>query len=337
MEDTEAIIDTTGEEQSSTESQGESSSEQSNSDSGEETPASEDQTSESEETSEEQPSKPKYTPNFKLKVYDKEETLDPFFQSLIKDEESEKKVKDFAEKSLAFSELKKMHESQKQQHQEYQTQTKPVVDYYNQASAMLQKGDLESFFDLVGIPMQSVYQYAVQKAQEAQLDPAQQQQLAQQRQIAREREYYQQQSQNLMTQSQQQLAQFRSQELNWVLARPDVSATVQAFDAKNGIGAFRQLVKDQGLAHFAQTQGKEDLSAEQAVDKVMKLVGGFVTPTNGAQPGAPAPQQVSQLIQPGEQPPIIPNVSGKGSSPIKKKITSIAEIKRRRDEYANSR
>lgn len=275
-----------------------------------------------------------YTPNYKLKVYDEEKELDdPLLKSLIKDADTEKKVKEIAQKYLGFDTVKARNEKTREDFKKYQETTKPVVEYYNQASNMLKKGDLESFFDFLQIPNDAIFRYAVQKAEEANLDPQQRAYITQQKQITRQKEYLETQNQSLQQQQQAQLSQFRAQELNWVLARPDVHPVVQTYDSKNGPNAFRQLVRKVGLAHHADTNGQEDLSAEQATQEALKMIGAFVTPASvNGQP----PAQSNQPIQQNGAPPIIPNVSGRGASPVKKQIRSFADLKKKRDELRSS-
>lgn len=280
----------------------------------------------------EKPAAPAYTPNYKLKVYDEEKDLeDPFLKNLIKDADSEKKVKEIAQKYLGFEKVKERFEKSQADLKQYQSVAQPVITVYNTATQMLQKKDYDSFFEYLNIPMDDIFKFAVKKAEEAQLPESQRNEIHQQRQNAKERDYLAAQNQSLQERQQQQLAQFRNQELNWVLARPEVHSVAQAFETKNGPGSFRQLVVDKGLAHYAATH--QDLSAEQAVQEVMKMVGAFVTPANGA--GIPTQPQ-APLIQQNGQPPIIPNVASRSSSPVRKQVRSIADLKKRREELTGS-
>ncbi len=283
------------------------------------------------------PETPAYVPNYKLKVYDQEKDLeDPFLKALIKDADSEKKVKEIAQKYLGFDTVKERNQKISEEYKTYQTNTQPILGVYNQYSKLAQAGDLEGIFSLLKIPEQEIFKYAVQKAEEAQLAPEQRMQLQQQRQTRQRAMSLEEENQNLQAQQQDQVSEFRKQELNWVMARPDMHSVAQTYDSKVGQpGAFRQLVIDKGLAHHAATRGKEDLSAEQAAMEVLKYIGIFVQPNqNGnAQPSI-APNV--QLIQQNGQPPIIPNVTGRGSSPVKKQVRSLSDLKRRRDELNGS-
>lgn len=278
----------------------------------------------------EAPQAPAYVPDYKLKVYDQDAVLeDKFLKDLIKDADSEKKVKEIAQKYLGFDTVKAKNMKVTQEYQTYHQQTMPVVDYYNKASSFLQKNDMDGFFEFLKIPQDVIFKYAVQKAEEAQLAPDQRQFLQQQRQIYKDKISLEEQNQSLQSNQQTQANEYRKQELGWVMARPDVSTTAQAYDAKVGQpGAFRQLVINQGLAYHAATQGKGDLSAEQATMEVLKYIGVFL-PQQGQAPTTP-------LIQQNGAPPIIPNVTGRGTSPVKKQVRSIADLKKKAEELGRS-
>lgn len=279
------------------------------------------------------PPAPAFKSDYKVKVYDEEQEIkDPFLKGLIKDEASDKQIKELYRKSASLDTYVGRHEKLKETYQQYQETTRPIVEIYNNYQKAAQKGDLDGIFELLRIPNEAIFKYAVQKAEEAQLPQEQRYQIENQKQIQRQKEHLENQNQSLQSQQQQQLSQFRSQELGWVMSRPDVTPTAQAFDAKNGSGAFRKLVIDKGLAHHAATQGREDLSAEQATMEVMKMLGAFVNPANVN--GSPAPQQ-NQLIPQNEAPPIIPNVTGRGSSPVRKQVRSISDLKKKHEELAN--
>lgn len=276
--------------------------------------------------------KPAFTPNFKLKVYDQEKDLeDPFLKNLIKDSESEAKVKELAQKAMGFDRVKEIHENIKTKFSNYESQTQPIVNVYQQFKHLESKGDDESMFRLLGITDQRIMQYAVRKAEEAQMSPDQQAQLQMQRQIQQEREMLANQNQSLQGQYTQQATEFRDKELGWMLQQPEVSKVAQVIDAKHGPGTFRQTVIEKALAHFAATQ--RDLTTEEAIRETMKLMGPLVQSTSVN--GIPAAQQAQPISQNGA-PPIIPNVQGKTTSPVKKQMRSINDLKKRREELSSS-
>lgn len=275
---------------------------------------------------------PTYKPDYKIKVDHQEtEIQDPFLKNLIKDAETEKKVKEYAQKVMAVDNIQGRHEKVKTDFSNYQQVTQPVVQYYNHASKLLQQGDLDSFFQFLKIPDEAIFKFAISKAEESQLSPDQRYQLQQQRQTRLDKMNLEEQNQSLQSQQSQQLGEFRKQELNWVMARPDVDGIAKTYDTKKGSEAptFRQLVINQGLAHFAAT-GK-DLSAEEATMAVVKYLGGFVTPGNQGNTMPQNPNTQGLIPQQGA-PPIIPNVTGRGTSPVKKQVRSIEDLKKKREE-----
>jgi hypothetical protein len=281
-----------------------------------------------------EPPKPAYKPDYKLKVYHQDmELKDEFLKGLMKDAETEKKVKEIAQKSEGFEVIKGWLEESRNKHDEYYKASQPIVDYYNEASKILAKKDLGGFFEHIGIPEDEILKYAIALAEERQLDPESRRQVAEQRQLAKQKEQLESQNQALMQQQYQQTVQYRNQELQWMLARPEVAQAMKAFDATNGQNAFLELVREVGLAHYAQTGGREDLTPEQAIQKVMTRFGGFFKQGETSQMASP---QASQTVTPDSKPPVIPNVSGKATSPVRKKPSSINDLKKRYEELSSS-
>lgn len=278
------------------------------------------------------PEKPPYKPNYKIKVYDKDDEIkDEFLKTLIKDAETEKKVKEYAQKSMGFDVVKERYEGTRTQFLEYAKQAEPIINHYKQANKMLEKGDLDSFFGHIGIKEDDILRYAVQKAEERQLSPDQRSYLQHQRQLAQQTEFLESQNQALLERQRQQKIEFRNQELQWVLSNPEVSSIEQRYDSLKEPGSFKELVRAVAYTYYKDTG--VDLSAKEAVDLVLKKYIALDRPANAApQPGgqdmpAAAPQQ--------QAPPVIPNVESKGVSPVRKQVKSIADIKKRYEELAS--
>ena len=128
---------------------------------------------------------------------------------------------------------------------------------------------------------------------------------------------------------QRQLATAKQEQLAYVMARPDISAVAQSFDAQaKNPGAFRQLVVSRGELEWHRSGGKIDLTPQQAIDLVMKDYGiraGTVAPAAPTSAVvAPAPAGTSTAPKTS----IIPNVQGKTTSPLRPKPKSIAEIEK---------
>ena len=106
------------------------------------------------------------------------------------------------------------------------------------------------------------------------------------------------------------------------LSGPKVAEIAKSFDARQGKqGAFRDEVVKRGQYHFAVSN--QVVSAQQAIDEVMQLVG---TQLGGRQTQGNQPNVVQQPK------PVIPNIQAGSGSPVKKQVSSIADIRARREQ-----
>lgn len=281
---------------------------------------------------------PAYQANYKYKAFGKERELPEQFRSLIKDEATEKQVKEVFTRADAFDDMKSRVENSSkefqgllQTHQTLDKDVKRVMNFRNQ-------GDYDNFFAALKISDNDVFNW-VQNKLAAMKDPTQLQQYNQQVQqradLLQQQESYTNLQQNYNTQA----VQARTMQLDMVLSRPDVTSTATAWDSKVGqIGAFRNLVIQEAANHWYMSGQKTDLSVEQAVDQVLKKFGKFVetqpqASSNGHSPAATAgaPQAPTAPVAPQAK-PVIPNIQGKGATPVKRVPKSLDELRQRGKE-----
>lgn len=263
-----------------------------------------------------------YTPNFKFKVHDKEHEIDPLFRDLIKDADTEKKIREMHERAFGLDHVKTDRTKLREQVQQV-TQAKTQQDQaLSLLGGYLQKKDFDSFFEHTKVSEDDVLRWAIKVAERRQ-NPQLQAQHQQERQASTQMQQLQAQNQSLLQNYEQVALQAREFELNQLLGKSDVMQAAQAFEARVGRpGAFKEEVAKRGFLHW-KTTGR-DVTAEQAVSEVMNLLG--IT----AQ--APA-AQVAQLAQAGTQAkapegkPVIPNIQGRGTSPVAKVPSSVAELR----------
>lgn len=261
---------------------------------------------------------PLYQPNYKFKSMGKEHEIDEWLRPHIKDQETEKKVKELYEKAYGLDHFKTKHETSNKELE----QIKPAYQsLYNEVSEVMtykNSGDLDMFFEKVNLKPEKVYEWVLSKLERQNLPP-------EQRRVydeldAKKRAEYQ--TSRQMSESEvryQQIAtQAREAEVNYVLARPEINEIVRNYDAKHGENSFKQFVAEYGVMHF--NAYGEDPSAETAISAVLKRLG-------DAYKSQPAPMQAPTAN--AEKPlPVIPNVSGKNISPTRKSIKSIDDIKK---------
>lgn len=280
---------------------------------------------------------PLYTPNYKFNTTarsennewtKKEMEIDEWARPFIKDQETEKKVRELFEKAYGIDFLKNKNETFSKEieatKKDYSTLQGAVNEAFayknlavNKAGELVNGVALEKLFEHIALPKEAVYQWVLKELEKRDLPP-------EQRKVYDERDQKDLDGYNQSRQIEETEARYRDiaskameAEINFVLARPEVNPIVQAYDTQNGQGAFRQFVAEYGVMHF--NAYGEDPSAEQAISAVIKRLG-------DAYKGKPA--EVANPTASEKPLPVIPNVSGKGVSPTRKAPRSIEDIRK---------
>jgi hypothetical protein len=265
---------------------------------------------------------PAYTPNYKYKAAGQEKELDKMWHSLIKDADSEKKVKEVFAKVDAFEYAKQRREQAEQQVQSLTNDYQQVNSTVQRFNHSVQSNDLSSAFRLAGITKDQVFNWTKQQLQLMDMPPEQRQQHEQAEQIRAHNYDLNEKVQQLQQQYESQAVQARAVQLDVALSRPEVARFAEQWDQNaEQPGAFKVFVIEE--AKKAYYDAKQDLSPEQAIQSVMQKFGKFL---NVGSPTMQSPQAIPQSGQP-RQVPVIPNVQGKAASPIKKVPKSLDELK----------
>jgi len=294
-----------------------------------------------------------YTPDFKYKFFGNEGELDEKFRPFITDKEKEEAFKEMARKAASFDYMRETSKiddfkgdafkdllASKAQIDEHYA---PMEDSYNKIvqnlyrlDAYTKAGDYNSFFDNLQINKDDIIKWAANELAIRDASPEQRQQMEMQRQHQSEFANAQYENQMLRTQMQQQAVQTRTREFHNELTRPEVSEFAQKFDAVRGQGSFAQEVKNLGV-HMYQTAGV-DLSAADAVKRVMDSYGGFFQQQNAQEPAQTTQTHTMKrnpqntVVRKTQQKATIPNMQGNGGSPIRKRPNSIADLRKLQTE-----
>lgn len=275
---------------------------------------------------------PAYTPNYKYKVTApvdggqasrQEKEIPDWARPFVTTAEIEKNVKELFEKSEGIEAVKQHRDVLTQQNEQMVEQWQPIVQNAQTMVEHLRRGDMDSFFEMLNIPEQTVLKYALYRLQLRE-NPGQLQAHEQQRQLQNQNLQLQQQVQSYTSNFQEMAVQQRSSQLDQQLSRPEILQTVQAFESGLGTpGRFRQECIRRGQAYAAQGQ---DVSAEQVVGEVAQLLGWQGQNTQAAQVQAQGGQQQGVV---GNTTPkaTFPSVKGKGTSPARRAITSTAQLR----------
>lgn len=266
-----------------------------------------------------------YQPNFKFKVNKEEKDIDDFFKPLIKDAESEKKVKELLEKSFGHDFQKPKFEKVKADFEEISTKYNNIDKALIRLSSHLNKGDMESYCQELGITDDKILKYAQQILQKMEMDPSQRAELERVKNDRIRASQLQEDNQALQTDLQKQKVDTGLMQTEMLLSKPEYAQVAQAYDSHvKKPGAFFEEVCKQGI-YAERTTGKI-LSPEEAIQAAISnwspFLQGQAAPPQAAAPGD-SPQAAVKT-----PPPTLPNVSGRGSSPIKQGVKSIADLKK---------
>lgn len=278
-----------------------------------------------------QPATPAYTPNYKYKAALQEKEVDEFWRALIKDADSEKKVKDLLQKVDGFDFVKQSREKLDSQYkaleQDYNTQNQLVT----RVTGAIQNKDYGSAFRQLGISDEDIFRYTHDRLQRMEMPPEQRKAFEDAESLKEQQFQLQEQMRQYQSMYEEQKVQARTMQLEFAMSKPDVASMAQNWDELQGTpGAFRDLVIQEAQAAYF--QNGVDLSADQAVQLVMQKFGKLLS-VNGSQPNAAslnasaAPGQTPQTIA-KQAKPVIPNINGKGAAPIKKVPKSLDDLKR---------
>ncbi|MFN9974317.1 MAG: hypothetical protein ACK58T_30920 [Phycisphaerae bacterium] len=271
---------------------------------------------------------PVFTPNYKYKAALQEKEIEEFWRPLIKDADSEKRVKDFLSKIDGFDFVKNSREKAEKQleslTQDFQSQAQ-VVERVEKA---VQAGDLTSVFRQLGVDREAIFRWTQEQLQRMEMPPEQRKAYEDAENLRLQQSQMQEQMTQYQQMYQQQAVQARTMQLDYVLSRPEISQAANNWDSLQGQpGAFRDLVIQEAQAAYYQLG--QDLSAEQAAQRVMQKFGKVITQSGAQQVPQvqDASSQTPQVIAPQAR-PVIPNINGKGASPIKKAPRSLDDLKR---------
>lgn len=273
------------------------------------------------------PETPAYAPNFKYKFTDdsqkqQEKEFPEWAKAGIKDPDSEKEIRTLFEKAGGldfvlprFKQTREELSALKPRLQSFDTNIADLKEKYA-------KGDMDSIWNKLGIAEEKVLQWAVERAKYYQLPPEQQRVIAAQKNAEMNAQHAEQHANSTEQRYQEQARQIKQLQLATVLQRTDVSNAEKSFDEKVGKkGAFFEQVKLHGETTWYRSNGKIDLTPEQAISQVMEMYGlnGAQAP-NAGQPApttppaaAAAPAAPARSAQPAVK--VIPNVGSRANSP----------------------
>jgi hypothetical protein len=262
------------------------------------------------------PQAPVYTPNFKYSVKGQEKEIDEMFRSLIKDAESEKKIKDLFEKADGIDFVKQDRDALKTEYKGFKEQTIPYLQTYHKFTTLRDNGNLGAALQVAGISDEQVFEYALQKL-EMEKNPSQANLYKTHTEASLKAIDMESKLQRYEQQEQMQQQHAFMQEIeNSIASVKDIATQV---DMKLGkAGVFKEEVIAHGILEY--NKGNI-LTVAQATEAIVNKYKPFITPTTTT-PAQSAPQATQAKA------PIMPNLGTSNVSVIKQKPKNIEDLKK---------
>lgn len=306
-----------------------------------------------------EPAAEEFKPNLKYKAVhfdpttkkteQREYDIDPKFAPFMKDAETEKLVRELHERATGIEGFRLRHQSAREELKAVSEENSGLKSYAQRMGGIYQKAvksdnflHMDQFFDMLKIPHEHIYKYVHAKLQLAEMDPAQRQAILGQMTAERQNEEMTSRQSSSASEADQLLAKNLQLEIDLSLVRPEVSPLVELVDTQMGKpGFFREQVRREGELAWAKG---EQLTPEECVKRVIDTYGldtetprlparkaGNPAPPTPGQNGGTKTAGAANGTQTGSKKPAtttIPNLSGRTTSPLKAKPSSIADLKK---------
>jgi len=263
---------------------------------------------------------PSYTPNTKFKVMGQEKAFDDFLTPVIKDPDTEKKVRELYEKAHGLESVKGDREQLRGKLSEIEPSYNRIIGELGRAQKAIESDDFETASESLGISEQTVLKWAMYLMKRDEMPEDQKRLHSQNRESQRRLEQLEAEREQWTQQQSSYAVERKESELAGTMSRPDVAQAVQQYDNGMGYaGAFRDAVINYGKAH--EVSGK-DISAEEAVEGVLRQMRA-INPSFGVLGGQTNPNIASPSGK-----PTIPTIKGTGTSPIRQRPKSLDDLRK---------
>ncbi len=277
-----------------------------------------------------------YTPNFKYKFMGKEQEIPELLRGVIKDPESEKVVRELVEKSQGLDAIKPKFMEVQNEHHKLTSGLSQLDKHLERNPQTGEIKNLGKFASAFGLTDKDIFDYTEKRIKYLQADEKVRQQLDADETRAEQFERLQQENATLQQTFQQTETAQRAQQLDQIIAHPQISPVADRHPG--GKAGFYRDVAQHAFVVEVQSGGQTLLTPEQAVLSYIQSRGlAAQAPAASVTPQTPAPvQQVATPAaqaqqEPTVQAPTLPKVPSQATSPAKKQVSSLKELKSARD------
>lgn len=278
-----------------------------------------------------------FTPDFKFKVWKDEREVDQDFRPLIKDADSEKRIKTLLSKAYGMDKFVEERDKLRGDYDGYKGQAEPVMQQVKKINEYLNSGTIDGAYRGIrelNVPDELLLQVASFIMKRNEMPADQRAVLERNERLARENEELKSKFDSTDGEAAQLKRQTSLLQIDAELTKPSVKPIADAFEADHGHGSFRDEVIQAGYRLEAANPGKTipfDEAVQAAVTRWSRYYGGQAQ-NQGVAPTVPVQQGQGQ--PPAKKPNIIPHVPGGGASPAMRSISSINDIRKLANERA---
>jgi hypothetical protein len=263
-----------------------------------------------------------FQPDFKFKVMDEEKEFDEFLRPVIKDADTQKKIKELYEKAYGLDYVKPKYEGTKKELEAIKPQFQAISNDLKLVGQHLKNQDLGSFFKTFNLTDEQVLEYAVKRLEYLEAPPEKRQQIDKELQFKGQHASISLENEQLKAYKEQQEATVFHNEFKTALSTPEVQSIVQSFDTRAGKqGAFAQAIIQHGM-----TQSRlagQDLPVQAVVQSFIQTFGLTPQPSQAASMS----QVPTSSGEPAQRKETLPRVQGTGVSPVAQKVKSLDDLK----------
>lgn len=265
---------------------------------------------------------PVFTPNYKYKAYGKEFEMDEWARPLVNESNHAELTKLF-ERAGGFDQLKEHSKKIEQEYNSTRANYQQLASVKNTLLQNLDRGDLDSVFNYLGLKEDAIFDYARTKLEYQALPPEQRQAHDHYHQLNRQVI----ESQNQVQQNRLALEEITRQkhelETMQVYSNPKYSSVINSFNGSRGNEkAFDEVVRMIGSNEFYATG--RNLPVAEVVERAINFLG----LSNQEQANYVNSQQAPGNNIPNKPAPKPITMIGKGGSqvPVKKNIATMADL-----------
>jgi hypothetical protein len=268
-----------------------------------------------------------WKPTYKFKAADQEHELPEWMRPVVT-KDTEKQVVELFQKAYGLDQVKGKLAETATKYQSLESQIKSVVG--------LREKDLGKFLERVGVTKEKLAHWARQQANLEEMSPEERAVYNKNRELEEEKESLSAALETLSAEYSNTAAQARAQELDTVLAVPQVQSIIADYNNRAGDPqAFRSMVIRHGQNEALRTNGERDLSPSEAVQEVLHMLAlKPQVPAPVSQPGQPQPQPTQQKVIKAPAPAVLPKVPNGTQSPTGTTVKRISDLRERAKQMA---